>query len=295
MTGKDATPEAPMLAIQKEVESLDGRGEYKIAYELINSRLERHYSLKNMEYAIEHAENHLSKLLPYNTNSKKSVFHEPSDKMGKIVVATDGVGSVLLSPIGSVVIRIVILNEADKANYQEAVKQKFVLVEKEKAKRIIAQYEILRGSLKIYLDTLSKKYPVDDADSEKQFYFKLRDRAEALKKRLIDARCNYISYQVISPTLAEVSKELYLATSKWLELDDKQKIKDSIIQMTHSFHYEWLFTSAEEVREQYCEVIKAMKDNIGKAEWEQYKVITTMLDSEDPSKPRGAEAWWGRE
>ncbi len=56
-----------MLSIKSGVEKLDNRGEYKIAYRLINDCLVHNYSLENMRYAIEHAENHLSKLLYHNT------------------------------------------------------------------------------------------------------------------------------------------------------------------------------------------------------------------------------------
>jgi hypothetical protein len=109
---------------------------------------------------------------------------------------------------------------------------------------------------------------------------------------VIEARCNYVSYQVISPALAEISKEHYIATFKWLGFNDKQTIKNSVIKLAHSFHNEWLFASTEEVRQQYSEVIKTLKDDFGKAEWEELKVITTLVDSNDPSKPRGADAWW---
>lgn len=79
-TGNEATPEARMLAIKSEVEDLDKRGEYKIAYRLINDCLVHDYSLGNMQYAIEHAENHLAKLLSHNTTPQKSVFVTPKGK-----------------------------------------------------------------------------------------------------------------------------------------------------------------------------------------------------------------------
>ena len=92
--------------------------------------------------------------------------------------------------------------------------------------------------------------------------------------------------------MAEVSKQLYLATFKWLGLDDKQKIKEAVLLLARSCHYNWLYTSSEDVRIQFCETIKNMKDIVGKAEWEEFKVLTSMLDSDDPSKKRGADAWW---
>lgn len=301
MTGHGATPEARMLAIKNEINSLDERGEYKIAYELINDCLVHHYSLDNLKYAIEHAEKHLSALQSHNVLTQKSAFILPKGRSNweivkdyfKIQVASN-VAEYLIPGGGIIGIGGYwkALSDADKANYQCAVEQVFTLAEKEKANEIVAQYDILRISLKKYLDILTKSYPAGEAYEIKQDYFNTRDRGEALKKNLIDARCNYISYQIISPALAEVSKEYYLATFKWLEFDDKQIIKDSITLLTHSFHNEWLFASTEEVRMQYCEMVRTLKDGIGKAEWEELKTVTTLLDSNDPSKPRGADAWW---
>lgn len=304
MTGNEATPEARMLTIKSEVEGLDARGEYKIAYRLINDCLVRNYSLENVRYAIEHAESHLSKLLSYNTMSQKSVFVNPEDKTNKELKADlwksydlgAAAQSLTLTPGSGVLIGLVggwnSLSEADKKNLQLAREQQFVLVEKDASNAIIAQYDTLRDSLQAYLDLLQKSYPASGPDDVKQLYFSIRDRAEALKKKVKDTRCNYVSYQVISPTLAEISKEHYLATFKWLGFDDKQKIRDSVIHLAHSFHNEWIFASTEEVRLQYSEVIMSLKNDVGKAEWEELKAVTTLVDSNDPSKPRGADAWW---
>ena len=302
MTGNEATLEAYMLKIKKEVDSLEPRGEYTIAYELINQTIAKYYSLSNMQYALDHVEKHLSKLQANNINSSISIFITPKGiDVSKDFELTKGnikrlsisniVGLVI--PFGGVLYYMGDkLSETDKANYQAAIEQTFVLVEKEKANDIISQYDLLRNSMKIYLDILSKSYPLDASEETKNEYISTRKRAETLKEKIIDAHCNYISYQVISPALAEVSKEFYIATEKWLGFDDKQKIMESITLLTHSFHNDWLFSASEDVRKQYCEVVKSLKSEIGKAEWEEYKVITTMLDSNDPSKPRGANAWW---
>ena len=301
MTGNEATPEACMLAIKSEVESLDSRGEYKIAYRLINDCLVHNYSLENVRYAIEHAKSHLSKLLPYNTTSQKSVFLNPEDETNKKllsdVLKNEGMARVAECLIPeSGIIRLVLhwnsLSDADKENLQFATEQQFSLVDKDASNAIMAQYDTLRDSLQAYLDLLLKSYPTGEPDDVKQHYFSIRDRAEVLKKQVKEARCNYVSYQVISPALAEIAKEHYLATFKWLGFDDKQKIRDSVIHLAHLFHHEWIFASTEEVRLQYSEVIRSLKNDVGKAEWEELKAVTTLVDSNDPSKPRGADAWW---
>lgn len=303
MTGNEATPETYMNKIKKEVDSLEPRGEYTIAYELINQSIAKYYSLPNMQYALDHAEKHLSKLQAENINSSMSVFVTPRgmSKMEISMSLLKSFGKSALAeffcPGAGTVVSLnegwEMLSEADKANYQAATEQIFVLADKEKADDVLSQYDLLRNSIKLYLEVLSKSYPLDATEETKNEYILTRKRANALKEKIIDARCNYISYQVISPTLAEVSKEFYIATEKWLAFDDKQKIMESITLLTHSFHNDWLFSASEDVRKQYCEVIKSLKNEIGKAEWEEYKVITTMLDSNDPSKPRGANAWWG--
>ena len=301
LTGNEVKPEARMLAIKSEVESLDERGEYKIAYRLINDCLAHNYSLESMQYAIEHADNHLSRLLSHNTTTQKSVFITPKGKSTWDIIVdryniTEGkIIAEYIPYIGRGILIGNILNtlkEEDKLNYQSAVVQEFVLVDKEQSNEIIAQYDTLHDSLQEYLDLLLKSYSVNDIEDVKQHYFTIRDRAESLKKKVKDSRCNYVSYQVISPALAEISKEHYIATFKWLGLDDKQIIKDAVIHLAHSFHNEWIFESTEEVRLQFIEVVKSLKNDVGKAEWEELKTVTTLVDSNDPSKPRGADAWW---
>ena len=287
-TGNEATPEAYMLAIKNDVENLDKRGEYKMAYNLIDDCLMRHYSLENIQYALEHAEKHLSTLRLHNTITQKTAFVIPEDKNeGKRLAA---LASVFLLPGLGSVIAAVVESDADWELCERARKQEFTLIEKEVANSIISQYEVARESVKKYLEILIKSYPTGDTEEAKQIFFTTKSRADALKQNLMDARCNYVSYRIISPVLAEVSKEHYIATL----LEDKHKIKDSILLLTHAFHTEWLYTSKEDIRLQFCELVKALKDDIGKAEWEELKTVTTLLDSNDPSKPRGAEAWWGK-
>ncbi len=305
-TGYEATPEAFMSKIKNEIDNLDNREEYKIAYTLIDDCLGKHYSLKNLQYAVEHAEKHLASLKKHNSTNELSIFHEPkitdsetAKKVLKDMGISIGTNTLPLGGLGKIIANVAsiatvwkTLNDIDKANFLRADAQEFVLVKKEQSAKILSQYEIIQDSLKTYIVFLTKSYPIDDNDVIKQEYFSIRDKVELLRRELIDARCNYVSYRIISPALAKVSKEHYLATFKWLGLDDKSKLRNSIIELTHSFHNEWLFTSTEEVRIQYCDVVKSLKNDVGKAEWEEFKTLSTMLDSNDPSKPRGADAWW---
>ena len=255
----EATPDARIFLLKNEVDRLETIGQYEIAYNLIKDDIDKNYSLPHLQYALYHAEKHLSNLKFLNINSSISVF-------------------------------------APKEKTESASEQTFVLVEKDEINEVISQYDLLRDNMKLYLKILSNTYPTNVPIEMQNEHLSVKEKAERLKENLVNARCDYISYQVISPALAKVSKELYIAIppwyKRWYKMKDKQRIRDAIALMAHSFHNDWLYSSSEDVRIQYCDVVKALKGEIGKAEWEEYKVITTMLNSNDPSKPRGANAWW---
>ena len=279
----------------EEIERLNQQKEYDIASKQIEMLLQSRYSLKNLELAVKNSERHFEQLHKNNTIFKKSVFNRPEEKMSSKISKVGGLVSLLSGNILSIIpagASLYHMHRTDKKNYDEAMVQKFSFEDKDKANATLQQYDILKKNLQIYINLLTTKYPVTGNSNDKQAYLLLKHRCETLKKNIIAYRCNYVSYHVVSPRMAEVSKQLYLATFKWLGLDDKQKIKESVLYLARSCHYNWLYTSSEDVRIQFCEVVKEMKDNIGKAEWEEFKVLTSMLDSSDPSKKRGADAWW---
>ena len=286
---------APSLFWQ-EVENLIKQNESEIAYSQIAMLLKSKYSLEHIQKAVQNAERHFNHLHQNNTNFKKSIFNVPKTN----AVQKKGWESVCLKYVVSPVWGVFSagkkvyndLDNADKKNYDEAVAQKFPFVDKDKANATLLQYDIIKKNLKIYMNLLITKYPLTGSTSDKQAYLNLKRQCEILKRNIIASRCNYVSYHVVSPRMAEISKQLYLATFKWLGLDDKQKIKEAVLLLARSCHYNWLYTSYEDVRIQFCETIKNMKDIVGKAEWEEFKVLTSMLDSDDPSKKRGADAWW---
>lgn len=98
---------------------------------------------------------------------------------------------------------------------------------------------------------------------------------------------------MISPYLWEVQHRIFLADSDYLSLKfkDKKTLDDAVRFLAKSCHKEWLYQASEDVRLQFVDTQKALKQVASKAELEDYKVVTTLLDSLDPSKKRGADAW----
>jgi len=290
----DYTVDNQSEQLKKEVLKLDSQKEYKLSYALIKTWLSKNYSLDNMHYAIEHAEMHFELLHRNNTIFQKSTFYKPPELTWKDYLYTyvASAGAELLIPFGGMVVCYTKLSKTDKINFSKASEQKFLLSDKNTINPILAQYDILKQNIIFYFGVLEKNYTINADEAEKERYFALKKRMENLKQRIMDSRCNFVSYHAISPALAESSKLLYLATFKSLGFDDKQKIKDSVIFLCRSFHKEWLYTASEDVRIQFCDVVKEMKDVVGEAEWNEFETLTTLLDSADNSKKRGASAWW---
>ena len=305
----DYTVDNQSEQLKKEVLKLDSQKEYKLSYQLIGTWLSTNYSLDNMQYAIEHAEIHFELLHRNNTVFQKSTFATPPPMSRKEIaresldiyteIYTEAIDSIHLPLLGELKELYVATNEIwsrmsvrDKINSKKASEQQFPLQNENVINPILDQYDILKQNMIFYLELLEKNYTINADEAEKDRYFALKKRMENLKQCIMDSRCNFVSYHAISPALAESSKLLYLATFKNLGFDDKQKIKDSVIFLCRSFHKEWLYTASEDVRIQFCDVVKEMKDVVGEAEWKEFETLTTLLDAADNSKKRGASAWW---
>jgi len=286
----DYTVDNQSEQLKKEVLKLDSKKEYKLSYQLIGTWLSKNYSLDNMQYAIEHAEIHFELLHRNNTIFQKSTFVIPEDLSAREYGAIWWKHEKWWK--SEYWVQYEVLKEIDEIKHGRASQQQFSLRNKNELNPILAQYDILKQNMIFYLGVLEKNYTINVDKAEKERYFALKKRMENLKQRIMDSRCNFVSYHAISPALAESSKLLYLATFKSLGFDDKQKIKDSVIFLCRSFHKEWLYTASEDVRIQFCDVVKEMKDVVGEAEWNEFETLTTLLDSADNSKKRGASAWW---
>ena len=248
-----------------------------------------------MQYAVTHLEEHLTQLAANNTFSDKTEFIEPEGfkllaEAGIVAtvatvatVASGGTTVVVLGPVE--LYRYLKWQKAAKVN---AESYDFALEDIDNVKSILKQYDIVKKSLKFYLRVTQEKY-LQGYEAEESRIRKLLDKCNSLKKHAEENRCKFLSFTVLSPYLAETSRKLYLAT---LGVDDKKKVKESVDFLAHHCHTGWLYVVHESVREQYLDIIKKMKDAFGQAEWDEMKVRTTLLDSWDESKKRGAEVWW---
>ena len=99
---------------------------------------------------------------------------------------------------------------------------------------------------------------------------------------------------MISPYLWEAERWIFLADSNYLALQfkDKQALDKAVNFLATACHKELLYQASEDIRMQFAGIQRALKQVASENELEDYKVVTTLSDSADSSKKRGADAWF---
>lgn len=160
------------------------------------------------------------------------------------------------------------------------------------ARSIIDRYDHLKKIISFMEEKINIEIVenASDVDALIVLLQKVKNQKAALRKN----RTDYLSYEVISPLLWEVNRQLFLADSDYLALTgkDKEMLDDAVKNLALACHKTWLYQADESVRKQFIDTQRALKEVASKVELEEYKVATTLSDSIDPSKKRGADAWW---
>ena len=111
---------------------------------------------------------------------------------------------------------------------------------------------------------------------------------------LAEVRTSYISYDVVSPHLYEAHRIAFIAKGiKGIGAVEEELFRAGRL-VASGVHHEWLEEVEESVRSQFSEVMRYIKEILNKEEWEHLLVETSLIDSLDPSKPRGKKAWLNR-
>lgn len=134
-----------------------------------------------------------------------------------------------------------------------------------------------------------KQIDQDELDKLNEY----KKQAEKMKIEIKNKRTRFLSYDAVSPYLAVASQYLYLAKAKasWFQRN-KEVFDTAIKNLSLACHHQMLMECSKDVREQFFEVQKELKAMVSEKEFEELKVITTLQDSNDTSKKRGADAWW---
>lgn len=169
----------------------------------------------------------------------------------------------------------------------------FDLLSQEDVRSGIEIFEDLKKSVQVLQALVSQQLRKADKDQLPPL-IDYSKRIKELKANIKNKRTQFISYDVISPYLADVARWLVISKGKWylMIFEDKEAFKKAVKNLSMACHQTLLMQSNDEVRFQFFEVQKVLKAQAGKEEFEELKVLTTLQDSNDPSKKRGADAWW---
>lgn len=153
---------------------------------------------------------------------------------------------------------------------------------------VMAQYDMLKTSY-LHLNELlrSELQNTDDYES----LIPLVEQLAEMKNELVGNRTIYLSYNVLSPYYCKVEQLLILGHTQWYRSNDQNKLNQAVYLLAKAGHKAWLYQCNEDVRLQFLDCKKRLKDTVGKEEFEEYKLRSSLQNSLDNSKQRGGELW----
>ena len=169
---------------------------------------------------------------------------------------------------------------------EKARKMAIELPDKKEVAKYIKAFDSIRDAclaLQQLLQASVKNNP-DPDNNVKQL-----DAIEEVIQYLGDVRTYYVSYNVVSPHLYEAHRIAFIARGFFNDVEDELYRAARLV--ASGMHHDWIYESTDSVHLQYSEVIDYIKANLSPAQWERVLIETTLIDSPDPSKPRGKKAW----
>lgn len=165
------------------------------------------------------------------------------------------------------------------------------LISADEAIFVLGAYDTAGDNIQYMKSLLNQEMARDFGNIDK--LNNLFNSVEKQEKQLSEDRMAYLSFSVISPYLWEACRQIFLADSDYLALEvrDKEILDKAVIFLAKSCHNEWINEADIIVRRQFVDTQRALKEVASKTEIEDYKVVTSLEDCLDPSKPRGADLW----
>ena len=273
--------------IIKSVRLLEKEGQYLVVRKKLLLALQNDFSEKLIDLWIQLDTN----LCPPSKNYKNSLsIFTPEEKTWTEYM----LGPKVIVVYGTPVVISDMSEKYKKERLDKDMAKDFGTLEKGAISKTLEIYETLKKSTDALLSYLENEMlQTEDCVLLK----KLSDystKVNALKKAIKTQRTNYLSYCVVSPYLADSERWIYLANeqAEYTLWPQKESLDKAVKMLSFSCHGQYLYECSEDVRKQFFEVQKKLKSMVSTTVQEELKVLTTLQDSSDPSKKRGADAWW---
>lgn len=165
-------------------------------------------------------------------------------------------------------------------------KKPLQFLDEKSAKKTIEEYEAVRESLILRRQAIQDSL-IETKQPVLEKFIDFGKKHEAFAKNVAEARCKYISFDVLSPRFARCRQLVFLSDHRNIlgrsysmeELNEAAKILGS--------DRELVLESNQEVRLQFLSLLKEIRGLAGKAAIEELEVIGGLLGGKD----LGADRW----
>ena len=280
-------------SIKNKVEILNNQSEYETSRELLRDFIDKDNKIDAMNFWISLDERLLNELNNNIRYTITSIMYNPKNKI--VGMAKDSILDNLI-PFVSLAVTAYVAYNGD-TEYQKHSKsinnlknEHINLISLNRAKDILEKYNKLKKSQQT-LKQLLNKYIIESNDSEFKSLLPILTNYKSLKNKIKTQRTNFVSYTVVSPYLADAHRYIILSNDDIVGHNENY-LQKAAEQMAKGAYKDILLESNEDVREQFYNVYRLLKDVAGDKELEDLKVLQTLMDSSSRTKQNGADKWW---
>ena len=160
-------------------------------------------------------------------------------------------------------------------------------------RRVLEDYDALKLSQLSLAKILEEQIIIATGDDLDEVVEILSDH-KAFVSNIISTRCNYVSFNVISPYLARTEQLIFLSEkAHFLSIgSSSEMLNDAAKTLSRAAEENLLMESDETVRGQFLEVYSQLGDIAGDAGLEDLKVLQALVDRLRKEKELGSSRWW---
>jgi hypothetical protein len=277
--------------IKDKIVMLDNEKEYQTARELLNDFITNDNKMDSLRFWLEQDKKILQNL--YFTNDSLTIISYNTQNNNYETAKDIAISNIPFFGLGITAYRAY---NSDTA-YQKKEKQRrdlenyyISLYDISNTKKILKQFDVLKQS-QDKLSHIFKEYIKQANTQEFKNILPLLKEVKNFKNKIKISRTNFISYTVVSPYLANAQRYIILSNSDIIGHNEKYLGK-AVRSIAKGAYKDILLESNEDVREQFYTVFQKLKDIAGEKEWEDLKVLQTLMDSSSNDKKTGSDRWW---
>ena len=292
-----APPNMATMDLTTKIEFLEKLGHHDLVRDLLAESYRTDGEIRLLQQWLDLDERWSRELQTANHMTKPTYFVPQSVEATSLLRSTSPVlASLMFGPIAGLIV------------YKELDRKKLVAREEShalpvadiiKAKATLGEYDELRTSQSQLRGILKASIRDKSLTSEIQEYQALFGQHYSYASRLIKARTEYLSYDLLSPNMARTQQLIYISVLKApLKTPsfgrDKNLAREAAKVLAAGCGQNTLMEADEIVRDQFFAVFRALKELVGKEEFEELKVLQTLSDSISSEQKKGSERWWSK-